>query len=136
VFTKKPSDSYEGSYEVNLTPLIDVALTLVVILLLAMPLAFTSSIGLRNTRATGKLAEEESRVARVELELVSEDSLCINSRLISRAELGTTIVPLLAASIDRTVIVTCADQVSHGTFVNVIDEAKHNGAAEIAMVGR
>jgi len=56
--------------------------------------------------------------------------------LISRAELGTTIVPLLAASIDRTVIVTCADQVSHGTFVNVIDEAKHNGAAEIAMVGR
>jgi biopolymer transport protein ExbD len=125
-----------GSNEVNMTPLIDISLVLVVILLLATPLAFQSSIGLRNTRASGKQSEEESRVTRVELDLVSEDSLRVNGRLIARADLGARIAPLLRESADRTVVITCADQVSHGTFVAVIDEAKHRGAAEIAMVGR
>jgi len=35
--------------EVNMTPLIDISLVLVVILLLATPLAFESSIGLKKT---------------------------------------------------------------------------------------
>ena len=124
-----------GCNEVNMAPLIDVSLVLVVILLLATPLAFQSSIGLRNAKASGQQAEEDSKQIRVEIDVVAEDSLRINRQMIARADLGEAIVPLLEASTDRTVIITCSDHVSHGAFVSVIDEAKHHGAAEIAMVG-
>jgi biopolymer transport protein ExbD len=33
------------------------------------------------------------------------------------------------------VIVRCAENVPHGTFVGILDEAKRCGAAEIAVVG-
>jgi hypothetical protein len=32
--------------------------------------------------------------------------------------------------------VRCADAVSHGVFVGVLDDAKRCGAAQIAVVGR
>ena len=42
--------------EVNMAPLIDVSLVLVVILLLATPLAFESSFGVRKTAASARQA--------------------------------------------------------------------------------
>ena len=56
--------------EVNLTPLIDVSLVLVVILLLATPLAFESSFGVRKTAATGRKASGKDRETRIELNIV------------------------------------------------------------------
>ena len=41
-----------------------------------------------------------------------------------------------AASATRAVMVRCNDQVPHGTFVAVLDEAKAQGAAQIAVMGR
>ena len=135
MFTQRRPGGGEN-HEVNLTPLIDVSLVLVVILLLATPLAFQSSIGLRSARASGRQAEEQAPETRIEVTVVSEDSLRVNRRLVARADLGPHLAPLLAASTDGTVIVTCADRVSHGTFVAVVDEAKHLGARNIALVGR
>ncbi len=136
LFRNRENSVDEGNNEVNMTPLIDISLVLVVILLLATPLAFQSSIALRNAKASGKRAEEISETNRVEIELLSEDSLRVNRRVIARADLGQTLVPLLEASEDRMVVITCRGNVSHGAFVGVLDEAKFRGAGEIAMVGR
>jgi hypothetical protein len=42
---------------------------------------------------------------------------------------------MIKASTTRQVVVSCEDGVSHGAFVNVLDEAKICGAAQIAVVG-
>jgi biopolymer transport protein ExbD len=55
---------------------------------------------------------------------------------IARSELKATLRPLLAQSQTRDVVVSCADGVSHGTFVSVLDQAKVEGAGRIAVVGR
>jgi biopolymer transport protein ExbD len=126
----------EGSEhrETNLTPLIDVSLVLVVILLLATPLAFESSIAVRQRAKEAQAAETPSPDARVELKLVSEDRVRINREVVDRAALASTLGPLLAASTPR-VVVSCADSVSHGAFVDVIDQAKLCGAIEIGVTG-
>ena len=49
----------EGMSDVNMTPLIDVSLVLVVILLLATPLAFESSFGVR--KATSRKTPRKAR---------------------------------------------------------------------------
>jgi biopolymer transport protein ExbD len=42
---------------------------------------------------------------------------------------------MLDASATRTVIVRCAEGVTHGSFVGVLDETRALGATRIAVVG-
>ncbi len=55
-----------------MTPLIDVSLVLVVILLLATPLAFESSIAIKQAAISGKQANEESKKERVEIDILRD----------------------------------------------------------------
>jgi biopolymer transport protein ExbD len=124
----------DGIFDVNMTPLIDVSLVLVVILMVALPMAFQSSIAVRNAAASGRKAEESTRLERVEISIVSEDSVSVNKLMIAPAALGENLRPILWKSATRQVVVRCADGVSHGLFVAVLDEAKASGAAQIALV--
>ena len=130
------SRSLEGEHEPSLTPLVDVSLTLVVILLLATPLAMQSSINLAGARSAGQTAENLANIDRIEITLFSADSLRINELPLARAGMAPVLAPLLAHSQSRQVIVRCADAVPHGVFVSVLDEAKYCGALDIAMIGR
>lgn len=122
--------------EVNLTPLIDVSLVLVVILLLATPLAFESAFGLVRGDASARQAADESEQARVEIELVSATEVRVNRESVALADLGALLQPLLAAGPAQPVTVACADSVAHGIFVEVLDVTKASGAHSIAVIGR
>ncbi|NIO28565.1 MAG: hypothetical protein GTO29_08430 [Candidatus Latescibacteria bacterium] len=119
-----------------MTPLIDVSLVLVVMLLIATPLAFESSIAVRKARTSAKAAEKKKVEERIELYVVSEDSVKVNRQLVARSELTRTLQPLLATNASRIVVINCSDGVSHGSFVDVLDQAKISGAAEIAVIGK
>jgi biopolymer transport protein ExbD len=125
-----------GSYDVNLTPLIDVSLVLVVMLLLLTPLAFESSIAVRKAASSAKKSESPEKEERVEINIVSEDSVVVNRTIVSRTALYEVLSALLMDKAQRRVVIDCSDHVSHGTFVAVLDDAKLCGAAEIAVLGR
>ena len=122
--------------DVNMTPLIDVSLVLVVILLLATPLAFESAFGLRQASASARAAADDREVTRVEVEILDEDAVRVNRQVVAVADLGPTLRPLLGTGTPPQVTVTCRDAVTHGTFVEVLDVTKANGAENIAVVGR
>jgi biopolymer transport protein ExbD len=124
-----------GIYEPNMTPLIDVSLVLVVILMVATPLAFQSSIAVRNAAATGKAAPELARVERIEIVVHGDGTVGVNRLIVPREAQAVTLKPLLEQSSTRMLVVRCDDTVSHGQFVSVLDEAKSLGAAQIAVVG-
>src|SRR5262249_30592910 len=126
----------EGLFEVNMTPLIDVSLVLVVILMVATPLAFQSSIAVKSAAASGKAAKLSSQAEWIEISIVSEDSVRVNRAVVKRSALESQIAPLLAASPTRQVVVRCDDHVSHGTFVAVLDAARSAGATHLAVMGR
>ena len=126
----------DASKEVNMTPLIDVSLVLVVILLLATPLAFESSIAVRKSTKTASEAPDPRSMERIELELVSETTVQINRQKVERSAVTEALRPLLEASAHGVVTVSCRDDVSHGAFVDVLDQAKMSGASEIAVLGR
>lgn len=124
------------NHEVNMVPLIDVSLVLVVMLLLATPLAFESRIDVAAAARTAKQAEKVDKSERVEIAVVSEDSVRVNRRVVARADLAGVLTPLMAASADHGVRVACAPRVSHGAFVDVLDQAKIAGAADISVIER
>ena len=124
-----------GIYDVNMTPLIDVSLVLVVILMVATPMALQSRLLLQKPGAAAAPQQAE-RPERVEIGIVSEDSLSVGMHLVPRRSLGSVLRPLLSGPGKRQVVVRCAPDVTHGTFVYVLDEAKQCGAGQIAVLGR
>jgi biopolymer transport protein ExbD len=118
-----------------MTPLIDVSLVLVVILMVATPMAFQSSIAVRNAAATGKQAPDLARTERIELAIHADGTVGVNRMVVPREALGVTLRPLIERSGTGMLVVRCDDDVSHGQFVGVLDEAKSLGAVQIAVVG-
>lgn len=132
---REPAKHGVGINEPNMTPLIDVSLVLVVILMVATPLAFQSSIAVRNAAATGKQAPELARTERLELAIHADGTVGVNRMIVPREALMITLRPLMEQSATRMVVVRCDDGVSHGQFVTVLDEVKSLGAVQIAVVG-
>lgn len=124
-----------GINEPNMTPLIDVSLVLVVILMVATPLALQSGIGVSSASSAGRHAPP-AHTDRVEVSVLSSDSIVVNRTLVRRDALALTLHKVLEESATRQVVVRCADNVPHGDFVSVLDEARAQGAAEIAVAGR
>lgn len=133
---KRKEEDNGGMFEVNLTPLIDVSLVLVVMLLLATPLAFESSIMVRKSEKTAAKAEKKNDVNRIELRVLSADEVRVNREVVARENLVDTLKPLIEVDIEPVVVIACDTGVSHGTFVDVLDRAKMAGAKEIAVTGK
>ena len=125
----------DSIHDVNMTPLIDVSLVLVVILMVATPMAFQSSIGVQRAAKAGLAAALVSQSERVEITILSADSVLVNRTPMPRANMALLLKPLIELSATKTVIVRCSDKVPHGSFVGILDEAKQCGAAQIAVVG-
>ncbi len=123
-------------YDVNMTPLIDVSLVLVVILMVATPLVFQSSIALRTAARSGRSAAAEARTERVEIGVMADGRVRVDRATVERADLAAVLAPRLRESSTRLVVVQCEDGVHLGAFVSVVDEAKSLGASRIAVVGR
>jgi len=131
---RAPGRAADGIYEPNMTPLIDVSLVLVVILMVATPLAFQSGIAVNAASASGR-APAPDREARIELTVGADGWVSVNRERVARKDLASRLGSLLAASSSRMVVVRCEDAVAHGDFVSVLDEARGLGATRIAVVG-
>src|SRR5262245_11151916 len=108
-----------GIYEVNMTPLIDVSLVLVVILMVAQPMACQSSIRVATAATAGRAAKEVTRADRIEITVMPGGEVRVNRYVVPRDGLASALRPLLASSATRLVVVRCEDGVTHGEFVGV-----------------
>lgn len=132
---RRAQPQQEGIHEPNMTPLIDVSLVLVVILMVATPLAFQSGIAVQAAARGGRAAAKDAHAERIELTVTAAGLVTVNRVTVPRDSLGAALKPLLEASPSGTVIVRCEDGVSHGAFVGVLDEARQLGATHLAVVG-
>ena len=128
--------SQDNEHEINMTPLIDVSLVLVVMLLLASPLAFESSINVNKSDTTAQKSENTDQDERIEIVVVTDEQVRINKMDMPREDMSAVLKPLLDRASSRTVMIGCDPGVSHGAFVNALDQAKMCGATEIAVFER
>ena len=125
----------DGIHEPNMTPLIDVSLVLVVILMVATPLAFQSGIAVNAASASGRAAAQRTRADRIELDVLASGQVRVNRTLVPRDHLAGALAPLVQDAAGCLVVVRCDDGVRHGDFVSVLDTVRGTGATRIAVVG-
>ncbi|HEY6867468.1 MAG TPA: biopolymer transporter ExbD, partial [Candidatus Eisenbacteria bacterium] len=82
---RKSPEEAAGIFEVNMTPLIDVSLVLVVILMVATPLALQSSIALRTAGANARAAAKGQAPPRIDIAVLDEQSVRVNREVVARA---------------------------------------------------
>lgn len=126
----------DGIFEPNMTPLIDVSLVLVVILMVATPLAFQSAIAVRTTSSAGRAAAVKSDTDRIEVSVADDGAISVDGTAIPRESVEAAIAARLGGSKSRMVVVHVDPEASHGSMVGVLDDARSAGAAEIALAER
>ena len=119
--------------DINVTPLVDVSLVLVIIFMAIAPFALQSGIKVLETKAkaaVGKVSASEN----VTIRLSKDGVLTINGKETTKQGLPGAIAEALAASKDRMVTLTADDENLVGDVVEVLDAAKQAGAAKIAIM--
>jgi biopolymer transport protein ExbD len=111
-----------GVTEINLTSLIDVSLTLVIIFMVSFPLVMQSGI---NVSAPSK------RKAQTQMEETE-----LNGYIIDADSLADTLKTLIEASKEKLVVVSAEPNVLHDRVVGILDQAKQLGARQLSIIKR
>ena len=120
---------------INVTPIIDVALVLVIIMLITAPMITALSMEIDLPKAKTRSIEDEVRLS---ITLGREGELAVDDELVAPGDLFEVLVRKISESSDKNilVIVRADATITHGTVKQIINDARTAGAKRIAVATR
>ena len=118
---------------INVTPLVDVCLVLVIIFMAVAPMAVTLGIKVLESRpsnAEGKASVDENVQVKVEL----DGSITVNGARTDGLTFRGALIAALARSKDKLVIVSADARNKVGLIVGVLDASRQAGALKLAVM--
>jgi len=118
---------------INVTPLVDVCLVLVIIFMAVAPMAVTLGIKVLETRpsnAEGKASVDEN----VSIRITEDGVIAVNGTKTDGVTFRGTLAAALTRSKDKMVVVTADSRNKVGLVVEVLDASKQAGALKLAVM--
>jgi len=122
--------------ELILTSLVDVALSLVIGFIVALPLFFETGIFVSAPGASRAVGGEEGSDIKANIFVTNDGKIMLNEAQVSYENLAELLPRLLERSVDRKVVVAADEQVRYNRVMRVLDIAKQAGAADLALLRR
>ncbi len=134
---KSTIESYEDSVgKIPITPMINVALLLVLFFMMSAPAIFMSGISVKNpTLVQGTSAADDTEL-KANIYIDSQNRILLNNKLIEREEFPDRIAELLGRSVSRIVVVSAYPSIPIQEVVTVLDIAKQKGALKLVLLRR
>ncbi|MBL0059460.1 MAG: biopolymer transporter ExbD [Elusimicrobia bacterium] len=123
--------------EINVVPLADISLVLLIILMLITPMVMQSMIKISASQAASAVKVRDAVPEKPLIVEVRPDGYWLNqNKMASAVDLQHYLAGELSRKNDRTVIITAAKGVRHGLVVTALDMSKQAGAAKLSLVKR
>ena len=126
-------DEVQTLNRINVTPIIDVALVLVIVLLVTAPMLTVTDATLELPTATNRAGVGDSRIF---LTLGRDGRLGVDDRIVDRAILGMELRTMLEEHADAVVILRADSSVPHAMVRELLGEARSAGARRLAVATR
>ncbi len=122
--------------ELNLTSIVDIALSLVIGFMVSIPLFFESGIFVSAPGVTRVAKTEQGSDIKASIFVANDGRILLNKTQVSYENLRDLLPRLLDRSIERKVVVSSGELVKYDLVMRVLDIAKQSGAADLALLRR
>jgi biopolymer transport protein TolR len=123
-------DDDEGINEINVTPLVDVMLVLLVIFMVASVYIVKESIEIELPKAASATDAVETTISIV---MDQQRALYLNGEPITNSGLASAVQKAAAKDSHTQAIIAADHRVSHGDVINLIDTVRTNGLERFAL---
>jgi biopolymer transport protein ExbD len=117
-----------------LTSLVDVALSLVIGFMVAMPLFFESGIFVSAPGVSRAGKDEQGSDIKANVYIAADGAILLNESPVTIGQLADLLPKLLDRSVERRVVVSTDEAVRYEQVMQVLDLAKQSGAADLALL--
>jgi biopolymer transport protein TolR len=118
--------------DINVTPLVDVMLVLLIIMMLIAPM-LQQGVSLRLPTATNTVDKPESADQTV-IAVAANKEIYLNAKPIREADLAQRVTDILEGKTEKIVLIRADEEVEYGAVMGVMDQLRQAAVEDIGLI--
>ena len=118
--------------DINVTPLVDVMLVLLIIMMLIAPM-LQQGVVLKLPTATNTVDKPEVQGQTI-IAISKDKSFYLNAKQIQQTDLATKVTELLENTKDKVVLIKADEEVEYGAVMAAMDQLRQAGIEDIGLI--